>query len=155
MGKRQIMHNIEIRKAKDEDVFSMIALLGELFDVEKDFAFDFVRHQEGLKLLMKKDDSGVFVVAVDGKVIGMITIQKIISTAMGGEVGLIEDVVVKKEYREMGIASRLFEFILAYSAKQGYSRVHLLCDRHNQTAKNFYKKLGFKESEMGAFYYFL
>lgn len=144
-----------IRRAKEADIFSIIELLGELFEIENDFAFDFVKHQKGLHLLLKSEHDVIFVAEMDGKVVGVATMQRIISTAMGSFVGLVEDAIVKKEYNGLGIATRLFEQLFSYAKEQNYTRIHLLCDEDNPPAQKFYKKMGFKESEMNAWYYFL
>ncbi len=144
-----------IRRAEKKDIFSMIELLGELFDIERDFAFDFNLHQRGLNLLVESEKDAIFVCEVDAKVVGMISVQRILSTAMGSYVGLIEDVVVKKEFQKSGIGSKLIDEAKLYSRQCGYERIHLLCDEDNPPAEKFYKKLKFKKSDLRAWYYFL
>lgn len=146
---------ILIRRATPNDVFDIIALLGELFDIEKDFAFDFNRHKQGLHLLLENPNVAIFVADDKGKAVGVITIQEIISSAMGTFVGLVEDVVVKKEYKNLGIATRLVDAVISYARNKEYSRIHLLCDDDNPPAQEFYKKFGFKQSSLNAWYYFL
>lgn len=146
---------IAIRRAEISDIFSIIELLGELFDIEKDFAFDFIKHQKGLQLLLQSEKDAVFVAIVDEKVVGVVTMQRIISTAMGTFIGLVEDAVVKKEYNGMGIATRLFQTIFEHAKTEGYTRIDLLCDLDDPSAKKFYKKMDFRQSNMNAWHYFL
>jgi predicted GNAT family acetyltransferase len=147
--------DLEIRKATQADIFLMIELLGELFDIEKDFAFDFHKHKIGLEMLLASQNAHIFVATSDDKVVAMASIQTVISSAMGSNVGLIEDVVVKNEYRGKGIAQKVIEYIFQYAKTQNFTRLHLLCDIDNLSAEKFYKKIGFKPSELKAWYYFL
>lgn len=147
--------DFEIRKATKDDIFLMIELLGELFDIEKDFAFDFHKHKIGLEMLLDSPNASIFVATVDSKVVAMTSVQTVISSAMGSNVGLIEDVVVKKEYRGKQVAKKLISYIFEYSKTKEFSRLHLLCDIDNAPAEKFYDKMGFKPSELKAWYYFL
>lgn len=147
--------DLEIRKATKADIFLMIELLGELFDIERDFAFDFHKHKIGLEMLLDSSNASIFVATTNDKVVAMASIQTIISSAMGSNVGLIEDVVVKNEYRGKGVAQKIIDHIFEYAKTENFTRLHLLCDIDNSSAEKFYKKIGFKPSELKAWYYFL
>lgn len=102
---------------------------------------------------MLKDPSGTVLVAEsDGGVVGMATMQRLISTAMGEYVGLIEDVIVDEAYRKRGIGKALLEALIAESAARGYARLALGADRRNTNAIDFYRSRGFVSSQMGLMY---
>lgn len=118
----------------------MCDLLGELFRVEADFNVDEVKQVKGLSMLIG-DPSGrafVCVAVVDNCIAGMATVQTLISTAEGGRVGLVEDVIVDKRFRCRNVGTLLIGRIITWSREQGLSRLQLLTDRENHLALNFY-----------------
>src|SRR5512141_734044 len=107
---------ITIRPARPEDIPRMSELLAELFSIESDFSPDREKQTQGLCTLVA-DPSGrtlVLVAERDMAVIGMATVQTLISTAEGGRVGLIEDVIVDKQFRSRGIGTLLLKGIAAW-----------------------------------------
>jgi N-acetylglutamate synthase-like GNAT family acetyltransferase len=135
---------VNIRNADRGDIEAMAALLGELFSLEEDFAVDGERQRRGLSLML--DGCGkhrcVKVAQVDGRVVGMCTAQSLISTAEGGIVALVEDMVVADGLRDRGIGRRLMESVEAWAREHGASRLQLLADRTNFTALEFYDRMG-------------
>ena len=118
----------------------MRELLAELFSIESDFAPDREKQEGGLIALLA-DPSGrslAIVAVVNGVVVGMATVQMLISTAEGGRVGLVEDVIVDKKYHRMGIGTLLLQKIVDWSRKVQLTRLQLLADLDNQPALDFY-----------------
>jgi len=70
---------------------------------------------------MIDDQSGhtlLLVAESGGTIVGMATCQTLISTAEGGRVGLVEDVVVAGEFRGQGIGSLLLEHLTNWAKEQ-------------------------------------
>ncbi len=72
----------------------MSGLLAELFSIEADFTVDPAVQRRGLQLLVGRRPLLRAGGRGRGPVIGMVTLQVLISTAEGGPVGLLEDLVV-------------------------------------------------------------
>jgi GNAT superfamily N-acetyltransferase len=140
----------KIRDAQPDDIDSLAALLQELFSIEADFAVDQKRQRRGLSMML--DGCGkhrcVKVAEVDGQVVGMCTAQILISTAQGGMVALVEDMVVDAQYRGTGIGRKLMVAIEAWAHKHGITRLQLLADRTNFSALDFYDKLGWNPTQL-------
>jgi GNAT superfamily N-acetyltransferase len=128
----------------------MCDLLAELFSIESDFVPDREKQARGLNaLIMAPPGKTLLLVAVnDVRVVGMSTVQTLISTAEGGQVGLIEDVIVERECRSMGIGSLLFEGIVVWSKRAGLKRLQLLADLDNQRALDFYSSRGLTRTHL-------
>ncbi|MBW2662435.1 MAG: GNAT family N-acetyltransferase [Deltaproteobacteria bacterium] len=134
-------HSIIIRKAGLSDINQMVGLLEELFSIEEDFAFNETTQRNGLAVMLGDNEKGCIMVAASGEqVIGMISAQLLVSTAEGGMVALIEDMVVAKLYRGQGIGKKLLLSIEKWTNKKGAKRIQLLADRNNFHALGFYKK---------------
>jgi GNAT superfamily N-acetyltransferase len=132
--------NLVIRPARTEDIPHLCLLLDELFSLESDFNPDKTKQARGLELLIS-DQSGktLVLVAASGRdIAGMCTVQTLISTAEGGPVGLVEDVVVRRDHRGTGIGARLLSDAADWCRARGMSRLQLLADRENRGALDFY-----------------
>src|SRR5262250_996543 len=92
--------NIVIEPATEADLDELSELLGELFAQESDFRPDKDRQLRGLRLIFEQPSRGrVFVLRRNGAIVGMINLLFTLSTAEGGFVVLLEDLVVHKEFQ--------------------------------------------------------
>ncbi|AFV03022.1 acetyltransferase, GNAT family [Dehalobacter sp. DCA] len=83
----------------------------------------------------------ILVAAMNNKIIGMVTCQMLVSTAEGGPVALIEDMIVDAEHRGKGLGKQLISSIEEWAAEKGASRLQLLADKNNTPSLDFYKKI--------------
>jgi GNAT superfamily N-acetyltransferase len=141
--------DIVIEAADSRDVPALLQLLAELFAQEHDFRPDTDKQLHGLRLILAHPERGrLFVARRSGEVVAMANALFTISTAEGGPVVLLEDVVVSSRYRGSGIGSRLLDHILQWAREEGFLRVSLVTDADNHGAQRFYQRLGFTPSEM-------
>ena len=131
---------VTIRNATIADLLGMTTLLGELFTIESDFTPDVRRQREGLAQLMGSKDATLLVAVEKKKIVGMCTLQPLISTAEGGTVGMVEDLVVSEKWRGRGIGGMLLDRIEEIANAQQISRLQLLTDLDNEQALEFYNK---------------
>jgi GNAT superfamily N-acetyltransferase len=140
-----------IRPARAGDIPVLCRLLERLFSIERDFVVDPVRQQRGLELLLEQGEAaGLFVAERDGVVIGMCSAQVLISTAEGGAVAVVEDVVVDEAWRGHRIGTRLLEAVEQWARGRGLRRLQLLADRTNEPALAFYARLEWQGTRMTA-----
>ena len=138
--------DVSIRNAELSDVEEMLELLNTLFTMEEDFLFQEEVQRRGILLMLREQgrERQVFVAEKDGKILGMCSIQAIISTAEGAVVGLVEDVVVREGFRGNGIGNALMEAVDGWAKKHDLKRLQLLADRGNTPALEFYESKGWK-----------
>lgn len=139
---------MNVRRADAGDIPALVALLGQLFAIEDEFAFDEAVQARGLRLLLAEPRAAAFVAERDGRVIGMASAQLLVSTARGGTVATIEDVIVDHAARGGGIGRALLEAAEAWARAQGALRLQLLADRENPGALDFYHRLEFGRTRM-------
>ncbi|CAN2039286.1 GNAT family N-acetyltransferase [Candidatus Magnetomoraceae bacterium gMMP-15] len=143
------LKNIVIRKALPTDINELVNLLKELFSIEQDFTFNDSKQRKGLAMMLDNQENHLIMVAeILGKVVGMCSMQLLISTAEGGKAALVEDLVVNHAYRGRGIGRNLLLFIEKFIMQRGISRIQLLADQDNASAMNFYKKQGWKQTKL-------
>jgi len=139
-----------IRPARQDDLDAMVALLQMLFAIEEDFVPDPDRQRQGLIRFLDGcgKHRGILVAETEGQVVAMATIQILISTAEGGAVGLVEDVVVREDCRGAGIGRRLMTAVADWAGDRRLTRLQLLADRTNFAALDFYDRMGWLPTRM-------
>lgn len=143
------LENVRIEPATLDDLPVLVQLLTELFSQERDFVPDAVKQERGLRLILEQPSRGrIFVLRNDLHIIGMINLLFTISTAEGGFVVLLEDLVILPEHRGRGYGSMLIEHAKNYAREKNFLRITLLTDKPNARATEFYKKHGFVDSDM-------
>ncbi len=141
---------LRIRPAGRDDLDAMVSLLQALFAMEDDFAPDPERQRRGLALFL--DGCGkhraILVAETDAAVVAMATVQILISTAQGGPVGLVEDVVVRQDCRGRGVGRKLMGALTDWAVARGLTRLQLLADRGNRPALAFYRHIGWQSTQL-------
>ena len=109
----------------------------------------------GLRLILEQPARGrIFVLRNERMIIGMINLLITISTAEGGFVLVLEDLVVHRDHRGSGYGSRLLQHAIGFAREKKFLRITLLTDNTEETPR-FYLKHGFVESEMKPMRYFV
>lgn len=143
------MSEVVIEPATAEDLDELSELLGELFREESDFRPNKEKQLRGLRLIFEQPNRGrVFVLRRDRVIVGMINLLFTISTAEGGFVLLLEDLVVHDSYRDHGYGSKLLDYAIDFARKKNFLRLTLLTDRPEIKSQAFFKRHGFSESSM-------
>jgi GNAT superfamily N-acetyltransferase len=139
----------EIRIAKSEDVTELVNLLNELFSMDIEFEPNNEIQRKGLLAIIQNTELGCILVKCnDRKIIGMVSILYSVSTALGGKVGILEDMIISEKYRAMGNGRELLEYAINFAKENNCLRLTLLTDYNNESAIGFYKQFGFFKSQM-------
>src|SRR3954454_1826623 len=143
------MDEPHIEQATLEDLPQLTDLLHDLFTTEGDFEPNRAKQMRGLRLILEQPNRGrIFVLRHNGQILGMINLLFTISTAEGGFVILLEDVVVHRDYRHQRFGDRLMQYAIDYAKKKDFQRITLLTDRLNEDGQRFFKSHGFFISKM-------
>ena len=146
MGEKE---NVVIEPATEADLDELSEMLGGLFTQEGDFRPDKDKQLRGLRLIFEQPSRGrVFVLRRNGAIVGMINLLFTISTAEGGFVILLEDLVVHKHYHGKGYGRKLLEHAIDFAKQKNFLRITLLTDRPENVAQEFFRHHGFVESSM-------
>jgi GNAT superfamily N-acetyltransferase len=139
-----------IEQATLEDLPQLVELLTDLFSHEGgDFVPNRAKQMRGLRLILEQPNRGrIFVLRKNGMILGMINLLFTISTAEGGFVILLEDVIVHQDFRRHGYGSRLLQHALDYARKKDFGRITLLTDRLDEESQEFFERHGFYKSKM-------
>jgi GNAT superfamily N-acetyltransferase len=138
-----------IEPATLEDLPSLAQLLMDLFAQESDFRPDFNSQIRGLRLILEQPSRGrILVLRSATQIIGMINLLFTISTAEGGFVILLEDLIIHKDFRGQGFGGELLKYAIEYAKQKDFLRITLLTERASEESLAFFEKHGFQRSAM-------
>jgi GNAT superfamily N-acetyltransferase len=139
----------KVQPATIEDLPALTGLVMELMALSDDFTPDQEAQQRGLALILEQPSRGrIFVVRNETRIIGMVNLLFTISTAMGGFVILMEDVVVHPAHRGQGYGTMLLDQVIEFARQKDFKRITLLTDKISAESQNFFRKNGFEYSNM-------
>lgn len=143
---------VYFRKATFKDIPKLCELLAILFSQEVEFAPNTDNQRIALTKIIDNNSIGdIYIAEEDGAIVGMVNILYTISTALGGEVAILEDMVVERACRGRHIGSALLDYAISQTKEKGCKRITLLADGDNARAHRFYKQKGFTRSSMAPF----
>lgn len=140
---------MQIIPATADDIPQLCGLLDLLFTQEADFQADAEKQSIGLRQIIEHPERGIILVMrEDDVILGMVNLLFTISTACGGKVAWLEDMVVHPKRRGTGLGRKLLGAAIETAKQAGCLRITLLTDRANDAAIRFYQKQGFEISAM-------
>ncbi len=139
---------VTIRQAVKSDIDALVRLLQQLFEIEADFEFCERRQRRGLEMLIDGQLSWVIVAEVAGKVRAMCSVQLLVSTAEGAMSALVEDMIVHRCWRGIGLGKRLLTSACELAEERGATRVQLLADQENLPALGFYSHMNWNRTQL-------
>ncbi len=140
---------MQVISATPSDIPELCRLLEVLFTQEAEFTPNQDAQERGLAAIIGNPEIGQIFVAREGEnIIGMVNLLYTVSTALGGRVALLEDLVVAPDARGAGAGSRILEHAIQAARISGCRRITLLTDSANESAQRFYRRHGFGTSSM-------
>lgn len=134
------MQKISIEEMTEQDIVSISPILSSDFD-------DFWTIEQ-LKSELENLSSHCFVAKIQDEIVGFAVIWQVIDTIH------LNDIVTKKDFRNLGIGSALLEHLINISKSlEGATCMTLEVDESNVIAQKLYKKYDFKEIGIRKNYY--
>jgi GNAT superfamily N-acetyltransferase len=133
---------INIRRASKEDMSEVLELINELAVFEKEPEAVIINEND-----LIRDGFGnnpafyCFVGEVDGKIQGMALLYFRYSTWKGKTVHL-EDLIVREEFRGVGLGSALYTEVIKFAAEEKVKRTEWVVLNWNKDAADFYRRSG-------------
>jgi len=138
------LSDISIREAEDADAPGLIGLIGDIF-AEYDCVLDLDdldKELFGIKGAMKAHHGKFFVAEEEDRIIGCIGY-----ILKGAERDVVElkRLYVAKEYRRLGLATRLYDLIVNAAGEVNANAIDLWSDTRFKEAHAFYLRYGFEK----------
>jgi len=131
--------NIIIEKLKKEDIMQYKYLIDECFESSNSLEYYISSYSN-------ESNYEIIVAKYNDKIIGSITFYKIDLFTFSFHPALeLFNVAVLKEYREKGIAKKIFDYIIKYAKENNYKSIYLTCLDTATNAHKLYESIGFKK----------
>lgn len=145
------MGDLEIRAAVAEDVPAIVAMLADdPLGAQRESPDDLAPYLAALDRLIGDPNQHLMVAVREGRVVGTLQLSVIPGLSRRGSTrSIIEGVRVHADERGSGLGTRLIEWAIDASRRQGCQLVQLTSDKTRTDAHRFYERLGFKASHLG------
>jgi ribosomal protein S18 acetylase RimI-like enzyme len=101
------------------------------------------KSEDKIKEIINKSENHIFVAKDGNKIIGILTL--IIVDPLFLKKGLLEEMVVDRNYRGKGIGTKLITTVLNQARNEGLAYVDFTSRQERLEANNLYQRLGFKK----------
>ena len=138
-----IASTVHIRIAEPDDVDMIIAFIRELAEFEK-LSHEVVVEKTNLSdaLFGENPVAEVLIAESEREPVGFALYFRTFSTFLGRPGLYLEDLYVRPKHRGRGIGKRLLEGLAQVANERGYGRVEWAVLNWNQSAIDFYERMG-------------
>jgi GNAT superfamily N-acetyltransferase len=135
--------NLEIRAATETDLPSILALY---VDVEDGGPVLSIEEARSIFVRMKTyPDYTIYVAMLDGSIVGTFELLIMDNLAhMGAPSGVLEDVVVHRDWRGKGVGKQMVRFAMDRCRERGCYKLALSSNLKREAAHRFYDGLSFQ-----------
>ena len=140
------MTEILIREAKESDLLIIGKLTLELIEAMGDTeGIDLKLIAENCQNLLSEANSHILVAEIKGVVVGFLNFTTRKTILHRGLSGLIDELIIAKNYRGKGIGKQLLSSAIEKSRQLGCCEVEVSTEKTNAKAREFYRQCGFME----------
>lgn len=145
------MGDLDIRAAATDDVPALVALLADdPLGAQRESPDDLAPYFAALERLSTDPNQHLVVAVREGRVVGTLQLSIIPGLSRRGSTrSIIEAVRIHADERGSGLGTRLIEWAIDASRRQGCRLVQLTSDTTRTDAHRFYERLGFQASHVG------
>ncbi|MEZ3181178.1 GNAT family N-acetyltransferase [Streptomyces pimonensis] len=145
------MEDLEIRAAVADDVPAIVGMLADdPLGARRESPDDLGPYLTALERLSADPNQHLVVAVREGRVVGTLQLTVVPGLSRRGATrSIIEAVRVHADERGSGLGSRLVEWAIDVSRREGCHLVQLTSDNTRTDAHRFYERLGFTASHVG------
>lgn len=141
--------DVRVETATIEDLEALTDLVVDLLELQDDFTPDPKLQEMGIRHILEEPARGrIFVIRSEDRILGMANLLFTVSTAMGGFVLIMEDVIIHPEHRGLGLGAKLLEEVISFAREKDFKRITLLADRLSNDSQSFFQRHGFRFSTL-------
>jgi ribosomal protein S18 acetylase RimI-like enzyme len=140
--------NYKVREAKVEDAAEICGLARELAETVGDSPSAEVAIRARLEELLDEPRARVLVAENEAGIVGGVSFWIKPDLAHGDTVVEVPMLVVAEDHRRAGVGKLLMEEVRNVASDNDASQIELVATRANVTAREFYRSLGFVETDV-------
>ena len=140
--------NYKVREANVEDAAEICGLASELAETLGDEAPTEKATRARLEELLDEPRARVLVAENEARIVGGVSFWIKPDLAHGDTVVEVPMLVVAEDHRRAGVGKLLMEEVRNVASDNDASQIELVATRANVTAREFYRSLGFVETDV-------
>jgi ribosomal protein S18 acetylase RimI-like enzyme len=140
--------NYKVREANVEDAAEICGLASELAETVGDEAPTEKATRARLEELLDEPRARVLVAENEARIVGGVSFWIKPDLAHGDTVVEVPMLVVAEDHRRVGVGKLLMEEVRNVASDNDASQIELVATRANVTAREFYRSLGFVETDV-------
>lgn len=138
---------MEFREATLSQEDEVLHMMEDFYRMH-DYTFYETDASRNFEEFIQNENLGKFwVITQSGKTIGYVILTFGYSFEYGGRDAFVDELYLKKDYRNRGIGTLIFESIEFYARKHDVKTIHLEVEQGNEAANRLYIKSGFKSND--------
>lgn len=138
---------LDFRKAEESDIPTIVGMMREFYFHER-IAFDERAAGRALADIVSDGSIGaVYTIHANAEPAGYFCVVFGFSLEYQGRDCLLDELYVGERWRNGGIGTRVMEFIEDFAASKGLKALHLETKTHNERARSFYRKRGYRDHD--------
>ncbi|MGA7576559.1 MAG: GNAT family N-acetyltransferase [Desulfobaccales bacterium] len=136
---------VQIQRVEERDLPSILPLYAQLGqDSGRVLPLDEARII--LARMLDYPDYRLYAAVVRGEIVGVLGLLVMDNLGhLGAPSGVVEDVVVREDWRRRGIGRKMIDFAMNYCRSKGCYKLALSSNLNREEAHRFYERLGFKK----------
>ena len=135
--------NVLIRKAKEEDLPSILALLSEVDEPNQD-SISLQKARAIFSQIQSYPNYHIYIALIEEDVVGTFALLMMDNLVHNGAPsGIVEDVAVRTAWQGRGIGKQMMEYAMQMCKEAGCYKLSLSSNVKREKAHNFYESLGF------------
>ena len=145
-----------VRFAEEKDIERVNELRKQVNDIHVEGRPDIFKPDFGAeirdvaKTFIQDENKDIIVAIRDGEIAGMLCVEVVNKPespyGMARSFYHVVEVAVDEKHRQEGVGRELFEFIKTDAARRGLDKIELDAWEFNESAIEFYRAVGFKET---------
>ncbi len=137
--------NFEIVEAKISDLQAILKLYA-VEDLDDGFILPIDEAKSTFDKMQSYPNYKIYIARFDGKTVGTFSLLIMDNLAhLGKSSGIVEDVVVAKDMRSMGVGKKMMEYAMKICKENKCYKMCLSSNLKREAAHRFYENLGFKK----------
>jgi len=146
--------DISIKRAKKTDILVILSCIKGLAEYVGQSDMVSATEEQLEKTLFNSSNAVGVLIAYKAEVpAGFVVFFQTYSTFKAIPGLYIEDLFVFPQYRQQGIGSALFEYLIQYAKQQGFHKIEWYVNNKNLKAMDFYQKMGARKLDYKSIYY--
>jgi len=136
---------MKFRRAKKSDFSEIMRFYEQLWSVGKIVPKNMKKLKKAWHKIIKADYDYELVLEKDNKLIGHVTMRIIPEFWLKEKVGMIDDVVIDKDYRGQGLAKKMMKELEKIAKKKKIKTLILYTENYRPEAIKLYEKLKYQK----------